>query len=182
MKYALALLLALLPSVAGAYSYLNPGEFRTASLVIYYNPEGAPAGVTPEQVAEGVWTWNTAQAGIRAVYGGITDLPPSKHLGFDDQVNVIGWGGTSLGSANYSGLECDIALGATPYDWTYYSVARVVAHEVGHCLGMGHSEVFGAIMWASVGAESDVTLSEDDVAGLRSAYPPYQYRTRVGFP
>ena len=178
MKYLL--LLALLPSLA--FSYINENDLRTSSIVVYYNPAGAPAGVTPEQVAEGVRTWNTAEAGIRAVYGGLTELPPSKHLGYDDGVNVIGWGGTSLGSANYTGAECDIILGATPYDWTYYSAARIAAHEVGHCLGLGHSDVPGSIMWGSVGSATSVTLSGDDIAGLRGAYPPYRYTVRVGLP
>ena len=176
----LLLVLALLPSFA--FTFINEGDFRETSFVVYYNPEGAPEGVTPGQIAEGVWTWNSAGAGIRAVYGGLTTLPPSKHLGYLDGVNVIGWGGTSLGSANYSGAECDIILGATPYDWTYYSAARIIAHEVGHCLGLGHSDVPGSLMWGSVGAETSTALSEDDVAGLRNAYPPYQYRVRVGLP
>ena len=181
MRLLIALLIFLsLPSLA--FSFINPGEFRNTTLIIYYNPEGAPDNVTAEQVAAGIYTWNTAGAGMHAVYGGITNLPPSRHLGYSDGANVIGWGGTSLGSANYSGAECDISLGAVPYDWTYYSVSRVVAHEVGHCLGLGHSDISGAIMYPSVGAGTDVTLAADDVAGLRAAYPPYKYRRNIGLP
>ena len=176
----LLVILSILPLFG--FSYINPDDLRTSSLVIYYNPTGSPEGITEAQVVEGIRTWNTAGAGIRVIYGGLTDLPASKHSGYDDGVSIIGWGGSSLGSANYTGAECDIILGATPYDWTYYYAGRIVAHEVGHCLGLGHSDVPGSLMWASVGAEHSVALGPDDIAGLVKAYPPYQYIVKVGLP
>jgi hypothetical protein len=52
-----------------------------------------------------------------------------------------------------------------------WDIERVVLHEIGHTLGLGHSEDESAIMWAEiVERDTDRTLSDDDVAGIRALY------------
>lgn len=164
-------------TVQAAYSYL--GGYRTTSLVMYYNPAGAPEGITIEQVKMALAVWNMPESGIRAVFGGVTDLPTSKWLEYDDGYSVIGWGNTAIGSANYAPDECDIRLGEG-YDWSYYHVERVLAHEVGHCLGLGHSDVPGSLMWKAVGGQTLEGLGPDDIAALIAAYPAKEYKAIVG--
>ena len=48
---------------------------------------------------------------------------------------------------------------------------RVALHEIGHALGLGHSPVTGAIMYA-FGNSSTTTLQPDDIAGIQALYGP----------
>jgi hypothetical protein len=66
-----------------------------------------------------------------------------------------------------------------------YDFESVVTHETGHFLGMAHSPDSRATMFARYiqGSTSMRNLSEDDVAGICSAYPPDGTRTTsVGMP
>jgi hypothetical protein len=54
-----------------------------------------------------------------------------------------------------------------------YYVANTLAHEFGHALGLGHSSVDTATMYATEGAceTAKESLDADDVAGIQSLYP-----------
>ncbi|MDP9000543.1 MAG: matrixin family metalloprotease, partial [Myxococcota bacterium] len=59
-----------------------------------------------------------------------------------------------------------------------YDLESIVTHEMGHFLGLGHSSVSTATMYAQYnsGSTSMRTLTDDDVAGLCSIYPPNKTR------
>lgn len=46
-----------------------------------------------------------------------------------------------------------------------------VAHEIGHVLGLGHSSVQAALMFASVSTKDDTNLHQDDMDGVIYLYP-----------
>ncbi|WP_280473689.1 matrixin family metalloprotease [Nocardia asiatica] len=48
-------------------------------------------------------------------------------------------------------------------------VERIALHEIGHILGLQHSDVPGALMAAQAISS---TLTNDDVEGIRKLYPP----------
>ncbi|MEO8099899.1 MAG: matrixin family metalloprotease [Acidobacteriota bacterium] len=52
-----------------------------------------------------------------------------------------------------------------------YDLQAVATHELGHALGAGHSHIMGAVMYPFSGGTLGRTLSDDDVAFLRTAYP-----------
>jgi hypothetical protein len=54
-----------------------------------------------------------------------------------------------------------------------FYIEDIAAHEFGHALGLGHSDVSGATMYPSVSScnQSPRTLSADDIAGILSIYP-----------
>ena len=55
-------------------------------------------------------------------------------------------------------------------DGTDYDVETVYLHENGHVLGLGHSNVVGAVMEAYYGGVRWALL-DDDIAGITSLYP-----------
>ncbi len=77
-------------------------------------------------------------------------------------------------------LDADIELNADNYGLTVsdesvdYDLLSVLTHEVGHFLGMGHSDLSEATMFAVYeGGTTELrSLDPDDVAGICSLYPP----------
>ena len=55
-----------------------------------------------------------------------------------------------------------------------FYIEDIAAHEFGHVLGLGHSAIPTATMYPSTGAcnTSLRSLDPDDIAGIRSLYPP----------
>ena len=82
--------------------------------------------------------------------------------------NVLGvtWSGTSID-------EADMALN-TKFTWNTngdnFDVETVYLHENGHVLGLGHSDVTGAVMEAVYAGERRI-LYQDDIDGIAWLYP-----------
>lgn len=60
----------------------------------------------------------------------------------------------------------------TPH-WNEMDLESVITHEVGHQLGLDHSDVSAATMWwaISMGDSSKRSLHSDDENGLKAQYP-----------
>ncbi|TPW15698.1 MAG: M36 family peptidase, partial [bacterium] len=54
-----------------------------------------------------------------------------------------------------------------------FDLESVLTHEVGHLLGLDHTDILSATMYQSTPSAADAqrTLSADDIAGLRATYP-----------
>jgi hypothetical protein len=55
-----------------------------------------------------------------------------------------------------------------------YDIETVAIHEIGHALGMGHSQIATACMYAYYSGQKQA-LSSDDIAGIQSIYGAPQY-------
>ncbi|KAM6159391.1 interstitial collagenase [Rhynchocyon petersi] len=55
-------------------------------------------------------------------------------------------------------------------DFRDYNLYRVVAHELGHSLGLSHSTDIGALMYPNYIFSGEVSLSQDDINGIQTIY------------
>lgn len=54
-------------------------------------------------------------------------------------------------------------------------VAIVLAHEIGHLLGLGHSQDTNALMYYNAGSKSTLSLAQDDIDGVSYLYPRNEF-------
>lgn len=138
--------------------------------------------------------WNGAGAGdvVNATAGDVSgwrlgDGVPM--LNFRDPENVCTGGclaATFIGFYQRHGrnaviFDADIVTNAS-YNWTSelepdgcfqeFYIEGVHVHEIGHGLGLAHSDVSGATMFPSVAAcdNGPATISSDDIAGIMKLY------------
>lgn len=143
--------------------------------------------------------WNGAGAGtvVTAVSGSISGFSLGDNvpmLNFEDPLDVCtgnclaatftGYY-TQSGRGNsrtYTIVDADIVTN-TAYDWTVvgenggcsgqeFFLEGVQVHEIGHGLGLGHSNVSGATMYPSVSScnNNPATIEADDAAGIVDLY------------
>lgn len=69
-------------------------------------------------------------------------------------------------------LEADIQIDASLLnDSNNYNLQQVLAHEIGHLLGLDHSAVLSATMYPYVGPNTVSPLDSDDRLAIASIYP-----------
>ena len=195
------LLLAVLAvsSVASAYVLLSPARTWTNPPNVIVDSRGqssitdADRGVS--RTAAAIVTWNGAGSGtlLTATPGSVSswrlgDGVPM--LNFTDPQRACK--GSCLAATftgyyrqrsdgSYEIYDADIVTN-TRYAWTSvgesdgcsseFYIEGVMVHEVGHLLGLGHSNTTGATMYPSVSAcnNGPATIENDDKAGINALY------------
>lgn len=153
----------------------------------WYNPTGEPFDTNEVVSAISTATsyWENV-CGIKFEYQGVTDQSLSNT---DDEKFVIGWLSQSEmidRFGDYSGYANAWWSGATVYDAEIslvnggrYSVQTtseligLVAHELGHVIGIDHSDVYESIMYANPyhTFTYQQTLRGDDIRACQALYP-----------
>ncbi len=149
----------------------------------WFNPLNVQVGL---DVGEVVDAFKTAAArwsqmcNIDFQYMGTTTVLPDARVDFrPDRINVWGFSfdyimaGFAPTAVVGTGdiVDADIVLSASKI-WDLEQIKSIVTHEIGHALGLGHSDVQSAVMSASPYHDFDYTsiLRGDDAAGCAALY------------
>ncbi len=164
---------------------------------VRYNSAGQVAGVSgvEEIIGNSLAIWSAVTpTTFSFVYG----APTSAHPGSCDStiqldgINTIKFtaiGGNTLGlmctvflgtAADAKLVEFDMLLSNTANIWSTldktpvdrFDLASTILHELGHAAGLGHSDNLASVMHATLATGTQLrSLSADDIAGLKAAYP-----------
>ncbi|KFV45489.1 Stromelysin-1 [Tyto alba] len=159
--------------------------------ILNYTPDLLQADVE-EAIAKAFQLWSSVTPlRFTRVYSGQADIMISFAAGFHgDFYSFDGPGGTLAhayppgngigGDAHFD--EDENWTKFTTYNG--YNLFLVAAHELGHSLGLGHSNVFGALMYPIYMARDtrDYRLPQDDIDGIQALYEitPSKPPTRPG--
>jgi hypothetical protein len=123
-------------------------------------PGGAPAGT------------GAGVADIRiAVIGGFSSSTVLAHAYSPGTEDLYGPGGTIMGDLHFNITKTWVDDPLDPDDGALYDLETVALHEIGHSLGLLHSDVPGSVMSASYdGGKRELTA--DDIAGITYIYGP----------
>jgi len=196
----IVLLVLLVPTSVEAYKVMQAQqtgkELRWTSLPMKFNIHSTPAtGVTAAQTQAAVRaaykSWTDVSCSYYASQDlGVVNMPTGNG---NDSINTNVWraswpssfGQTALGITQtkydpYSGKILDADTHYNPnYDWAVdgsawkSDVQAVATHEIGHQLGLDHSEYQDATMFYATGPgdTSQRSLHSDDIAGVCHLYP-----------
>lgn len=174
------------PADRETVDYIRGGEHWTGGVYNwYYNPANQPANLSTEavlitiQIAASRWA---QMCNLTFNYLGFSTANRNFVDSAVDRINVIGWQqfptsqnrSDGLTYWNYTGTamtDADIFLN-TFYAWTLDDVDAVITHELGHAIGLQHSNISESIMFANPYHSNSYlkTLRGDDAAGCTALY------------
>lgn len=153
----------------------------------YYNPLNQPSNLTTAGALNSINLATARWSGMCNVtftYMGLTSTLPNLDgpASTVDRVNVFGWDVLRNENANYSAvtkswwigpglIDADIVMN-TSQPWTLPQLEGIMTHEIGHALGLAHSDVSASVMFASPYHSSSymATLRGDDASGCAALY------------
>jgi hypothetical protein len=171
--------------------YVTNGHTWGTNQVLYYiNPTNIymsdTAAISAIQKGAAPWSSQTL-ANIQLVYAGATN-GSSLTLNNKNEVFFRNDSSSYLGETYwwYDGTGHLVDADTVYHEnWHFYSgsgctgggvyLEDTAVHEFGHSLGLGHTGVSGATMYASMPSTCDLTqltLESDDISGIEALYPP----------
>lgn len=161
-------------------------------MILLVNTDNCPAGVdVPAIIQDAVKLWNNVStSSVKVSYGGTTtsttfSSPATVYCETDfqtvvgaDQNAVPGAASvTTAGGRINGGLLYLNASGGQGnignFDQTTLLV--ILAHEIGHLLGLGHSHDTEALMYYDASAKKNLSLGQDDIDGISYLYPSDEF-------
>ena len=187
-----------------------PTSWETLPVVYYIAKQGSKDiadGSEIEAVKRSFETWQSVNCSrLTFQFGGLLAEPRAFYVPGGPNKNVVMWienesdwpypsdvlAVTQLEYNQQTGtiLDADILMNGYAFQWSTdeqakkdtHDVQNVVTHEVGHLLGLDHTSVTEATMFAEAPAEdvSKRALEKDDKDGLCTIYPQDE-RDQFGF-
>jgi hypothetical protein len=176
------------PQWVGQYN--SNGRWPSGIYRWWFNPANIPSNLTASQVLTAMQTAAARWSGmcnIKFEYLGTTAIEPETKVNFmTDGVNVWGFSHFSPELRGFSGwtptaiklttpiaeiIDADIKLNVA-MPWDLVSIDATFTHELGHAIGLGHSNVSESVMFANPyhSISYTRTLRGDDAEGCASLY------------
>lgn len=206
-RSTLALLTSFLVAEAGAFtlnSSTDPSLKGWANRAVAFrlNPANCPANIDA-LLGRALDIWNGVPTSDLVVsMAGVTDTTESElAMGVAEDVPVIlcdvnfsansGTSGDGIagvafvrnpptgGNISYAYLLINVEPGSSGNvaDADPTLAAVVLAHEIGHVLGLGHSADTDALMYFNAAAKTRLSLAQDDIDGISYLYPRDELRS-----
>lgn len=180
----LLLFMSMLSAPSPVIAYPTPVDFSgkllrwnisTTDPVITYEVTSTSESLTAEGlgiVGDAIYFWNNAPNSyarfVRAVSGQVAMVTIHFEEIIDGGEHSAGYSQFDQTSAN--GPEhCEVFVGADS-SVSYTSLGKTTLHELGHCLGLGHSLIPEAIMSYNL-EKNHFGLDVDDEAAVARLYP-----------
>lgn len=108
-----------------------------------------------------------------AVESGLTGVGAGDISLIHDTVPALVQTGTVASSLVYAPMILNATTNgqASTLALTRNQLKIILAHEIGHMLGLGHASQSSALMYYNVTAKTALALSSDDIAGIAYLYP-----------
>jgi len=167
---------------------------------VWLNPEGFPGGAGgAPMLAASFAGWNTAGSYARLEYAGLTNAEAGPHeddgLRSGDGRNTVRWRATwphapgilavtwsLIDTLTYARREVDVEINGADYKWTTadegdldaYDLPSTLAHEFGHWLRLGHTQLVASVMRSVVApGQRRREVSAADRFGASFIHPSY---------
>jgi hypothetical protein len=176
------------PGLASAFTLITYGidGWNKNEVTFYFNPANCsrPAEELDHAIEEALDAWNhVTAANMHLIYGGRTDATgtsenPIIECAASGMSGVLGVG--SITTSDRDIVSGKLELNSEPGDSANIDtldrgkVPIVIAHEVGHVMGLGHTKNEAALMYYSLSRKGQLTLSSDDAAGFSYLYPRHE--------
>ena len=175
-------------------SSTNPNleGWQSSDVQLLVNTANCPTNVDVVGIIkEAVSVWNNvATSSIKVSYGGTTTSTSASspttvycETNFQtvvgaDQNFVPGAAavGTLGGKIVQGILYLNVSVGNASianFDQTILKI--ILAHEIGHILGLGHSGTTNSLMYFDASARQKLSLSQDDIDGISYLYPSNEF-------
>lgn len=176
------------------------GGWGGKTLAFSFNATGCPAGVS-NAMSKAFELWsNIPTSNLKLKLSGPSAVTPTQLRGgtatgvpvivcdpaFEtnapgvngDFVGGYGFFSHAGGKIVYGGIVLNVQAGKNGnianFDAT--SLAVLMAHEMGHVLGLGHSEYNPSLMYYDISSKEALTLSQDDIDGMTYLYPRDEFK------
>lgn len=178
------------------YSSVDPDMkgWNRKNLDFQINPANCPSSVDVNALIEDALAiWNEVPSSNLKVgvgsnttsttYGDPPTVICSTNFGADTHADVDavpGAGALSLSGGRPVGgiliLNAQPGANANIANYSAVKMKIILAHEIGHVMGLGHSEEPAALMYYDASSKVHLTLNQDDIDGITYLYP----RSEVG--
>ncbi len=161
----------------------NGKGFADPTITILVNQSSCPNSFNLRRVLEdAIKAWNGVPTSrLLLKIGDDTSsttaaIPPVAYCDSTMTGGTLGQGGGSTDSngtivAGFLRVNTNSAASGYILNQSDTQQAIVVAHELGHMFGLGHTSKDSSLMNYSIGSKTDLGLSQDDIDGISYLYP-----------